>query len=242
MWKEQRLPSNVDPFESQLENPGERTRLVRIFERGLDRPAGYVFPVSRDAAGVRWQTGPWFLRQERCYLVPGDSPIGYRLPLDSLPWAVPSDITHVNPPDPTQTFPPLAPHAEIRQQLRESDAPPALAIGAALAASAGGRTGAIAAADGLTAAQLAASDIAGTRGTADPTGLGASAATAGTVPGAGPSPTGVNADAAADGAPGAGPDAAARRGAVDPTRAPHLRESAGWVTRTAMCAEARNGV
>jgi uncharacterized protein (DUF2126 family) len=155
MWREQRLPSNVDPFESQLENPGERTRLVRIFERGLDRPAGYVFPVSRDPAGVRWQTGPWFLRQERCYLVPGDSPIGYRLPLDSLPWAVPGDITQVNPPDPTQTFPPLAPHAEIRQQLRESDAPAALATAPAFA---GGRTGAIAAADGLTAAQLAASD------------------------------------------------------------------------------------
>jgi uncharacterized protein (DUF2126 family) len=217
LWREQRLPSNVDPFESQLENAGERTRLVRIFERGLDRPAGYVFPVSRDPAGLRWQTGPWFLRQERCYLVPGDSPIGLRLPLDSLPWAVPGDITHVNPPDPTQAFPPLAPHAEIRQQLRESDAP------AALAAAAGGRTGATAVADGLTAAQITASEIAGTRGTAS---ADATAEVGG--PDAGPGKT--------------DPDAAARHGTVDPTRAPHLRESAGWVTRTAMCAEARNGV
>jgi uncharacterized protein (DUF2126 family) len=208
MWKEQRLPSNVDPFESQLENTGERTRLMRIFERGLDRPAGYVFPVSRDPAGVRWQTGPWFLRQERCYLVPGDSPIGLRLPLDSLPWAVPGDLTHVNPPDPTQTFPPLAPHAEIRQQLRELDTPAALATSPAFGVS---DTGAVAVADDLTAAQIAAAEIAGTRGTADPTGI----------------------DAQGIGGP---------TGAVDPTRTPQLRESAGWVTRTAMCAEARNGV
>jgi uncharacterized protein (DUF2126 family) len=141
---------------------------------------------------------------------------------------VPGDITHVNPPDPTQTFPPLAPHAEIRQQLRESDAPTVLAAAPAFATSAGGRTGAIAAPDGLTAAQLAASDIAGTRGTADPAGLGTGGTTEGTGPGAGPSPT--------------SPDDAARHGVVDPTRVPHLRESAGWVTRTAMCAEARNGV
>ena len=42
-------------------------------------------------AGTRWQTGPWFLRDERCYLIPGDSPMGYRLPLDSLPWVAPED-------------------------------------------------------------------------------------------------------------------------------------------------------
>src|ERR1700730_17382360 len=119
MWREQRLPSNVDPFESRLENAGERTRLGRIFERGLRRPGGSVFPVSRDPAGTRWQTGPWFLRQERCYLVPGDSPIGLRLPLDSLPWAVPGDLTQTYPPDPTQSFPELASYAVIRQQLRE---------------------------------------------------------------------------------------------------------------------------
>ena len=122
LWRERRLPVNVDPLESRLEDPGERSRLARIFERGLDRPAGYVFPVARDAAGVRWQTGPWLLRQERCYLVPGDSPIGLRLPLDSLPWEAPTDRDYVHPPDPSQSFRGLPPYSEIRQQLRAPDA------------------------------------------------------------------------------------------------------------------------
>ncbi|HKT74234.1 MAG TPA: transglutaminase family protein [Steroidobacteraceae bacterium] len=120
MWRERRLPSNVDPFASRLEDPGERARLSRIFEQGLDAEVGYVLPVSRDPTDQRWQTGPWFLRQERCYLVPGDSPLGFRLPLDSLPWASASDRTAFHQPDPTQTFPPLARHAQIRRQLHEA--------------------------------------------------------------------------------------------------------------------------
>jgi uncharacterized protein (DUF2126 family) len=219
MWREQRLPSNVDPFESRLENSGERTRLMRIFERGLDRPAGYVFPVSRDAAGTRWQTGPWFLRQERCYLVPGDSPIGLRLPLDSLPWAVPGDIPQIHQPDPTQPFAQLAPYAEIRQQLRElasSQLPT----------------------PGVTSMGVPGADFGATsRGTP-------SAGHGSTTRGAPGADAGSDSARTADGegAAARAPDSAAHRATVDPTRAPQLRESAGWITRTAMCAEARNGV
>ncbi|HLZ98541.1 MAG TPA: transglutaminase family protein, partial [Steroidobacteraceae bacterium] len=86
LWKERRLPANVDPFESRLKDPLERERLAKVFEQGLDAVVGHVLPVARTPDGGRWQTGPWFLRSERCYLIPGDSPIGYRLPLDSQAW------------------------------------------------------------------------------------------------------------------------------------------------------------
>jgi uncharacterized protein (DUF2126 family)/transglutaminase-like putative cysteine protease len=112
VWRERRLPSNVDPKESRLDNAEERATLARVFERGLDREVGYVFPLSRDPTGTRWHTGRWFLRQERCYLVPGDSALGYRLPLDSLPWAKAADQTHIQPPDPTQSFPALGRRAD----------------------------------------------------------------------------------------------------------------------------------
>ena len=119
LWRERRLPVNVDPLDSRLGDPMERARLARIFEQGLDEIVGHVLPIARTADGGEWRTGPWFLRSERCYLVPGDSPIGYRLPLDSQPWAAAGDYPFIHAPDPSRSFPALAPHAEIRRQLRE---------------------------------------------------------------------------------------------------------------------------
>lgn len=96
LWKERRLPVNLDPFKSKLDTPEDRARLAQIFEQGLDKVIGYVLPLERswrgDAPG--WITGNWFLRSERMYLIPGDSPMGFRLPLDSIPWAHPHEISN----------------------------------------------------------------------------------------------------------------------------------------------------
>jgi uncharacterized protein (DUF2126 family)/transglutaminase-like putative cysteine protease len=117
LWRERRLPGNVDPFESKLDDPQERARLARVFEQGLDTVIGHVLPVTRDQDGARWRTGPWFLRRERCYLIPGDSPVGYRLPLDSQPWVSRGDYPYVLEPDPMATPPPLPRAADIRRQF-----------------------------------------------------------------------------------------------------------------------------
>jgi uncharacterized protein (DUF2126 family)/transglutaminase-like putative cysteine protease len=122
LWRERRLPVNVDPFESALKDPMERARLAKVFEQGLDKTIGHVLRVARSADGSHWQSGPWFLRSERCYLVPGDSPIGYRLPLDSQPWVATGDYPFIHAPDPTRSFPALLPHAAIRRQVRGNDA------------------------------------------------------------------------------------------------------------------------
>ena len=117
LWRERRLPVNVDPLESRLEDPLERARLARVFSQGLDSVIGYALPIARDTTGNHWHTGPWFLRTERCYLIPGDSAIGYRLPLDSQPWVAKGDYPYVYPPDPTQQRAPLPTYTEIRHQL-----------------------------------------------------------------------------------------------------------------------------
>jgi uncharacterized protein (DUF2126 family)/transglutaminase-like putative cysteine protease len=121
LWRERCLPVNVDPFDSALKDPLERERLAKVFEQGLDKAVGHVLPVARSADGLRWQTGPWFLRSQRCYLIPGDSPIGYRLPLDSQPWAAIADYPFIHAPDPTREFPALPSHAAIRRQYQRRD-------------------------------------------------------------------------------------------------------------------------
>jgi uncharacterized protein (DUF2126 family) len=116
LWRERKLPSNVDPFDSRLDDPLERKRLRKIFGQGLDKVAGHVFPVIKE--NNQWRTGAWFLREERCYLVPGDSPIGLRLPLDSLPWAAKTDVPRVHAPDPLQVQKPLPLHQRVLEQKR----------------------------------------------------------------------------------------------------------------------------
>jgi uncharacterized protein (DUF2126 family) len=79
LWRERKLPTNVDPFDARLSDPLERERVRKVFSQGLDKVVGHVLPVARAERGpARWQTGPWFLRSERCYLIPGDSAMGYQ--------------------------------------------------------------------------------------------------------------------------------------------------------------------
>jgi uncharacterized protein (DUF2126 family)/transglutaminase-like putative cysteine protease len=116
-WRERRLPANVDRDDSRLDDAQEGARLARLAARGPDTATGYVLPIARAAAETHWQTGSWFLRRERCYLSPGDSPMGLRLPLDSLPWAAPEDRPQLHAPDPNQGFAKLPAYAAIRERL-----------------------------------------------------------------------------------------------------------------------------
>jgi uncharacterized protein (DUF2126 family) len=108
IWRERKLPSNVDPLASRLEDPEERGRLAKIFSQGVDKVAGYVLPLQRaDGTPRGWTSGSWFLRDEHLFLIPGDSPIGLRLPLDSIPWVSKSDFPYISPPDPFTPLPSL---------------------------------------------------------------------------------------------------------------------------------------
>ena len=111
--REANLPANVTPEDSKLEDAEERSRIARVFARGLTKPTGYVLPVqswqSREK-GRRWLSERWKLRRGHLLLVPGDSPAGYRLPLGSLPHLPATSYPHVLPADPTEERPPLPEH------------------------------------------------------------------------------------------------------------------------------------
>ncbi len=116
LWRERRLPGNVDPFDSRLDDALERNRLMKVFTQGLTQAVGHVLPIMKNAQ-AQWQSGPWFLRSERCYLLPGDSAMGYRLPLDSQPWTASADYPYVHAADPESTTDPLASAATLRARL-----------------------------------------------------------------------------------------------------------------------------
>src|SRR6185295_15410376 len=105
------LPANVDPLLADLGKTDERARLARLLLQGLDRPAGFVLPLrapdlESDHAPA-WRSSPWPIRRERVYLLPGDSPLGLRLPLASLPDVQPDDVEQDPPVDP------FAPRGEL---------------------------------------------------------------------------------------------------------------------------------
>jgi uncharacterized protein (DUF2126 family) len=91
LWRERRLPVNVDPLDPRLDDAQERERIRRVFDQGLSKVVGYVLPLARNTRGSGFHSGPWFLRDESLLLLPGDSPMGYRLPLDALPWVAEED-------------------------------------------------------------------------------------------------------------------------------------------------------
>jgi uncharacterized protein (DUF2126 family) len=173
LWRERRLPGNVDPFDSRVDDPLERARLMKVFTQGLTYTVGHVLPIMKNTRN-EWQTGPWFLRAERCYLFPGDSAMGYRLPIDSQPWTAASDYPYVNEPDAETATDPLASYAALRGRVSGQAA---VRMQLRPSGSAGGR-----AAEGKGRAWEKPTD---------------------TVPG--------------------------------------FKESAGWITRLAMCAEPRDG-
>jgi hypothetical protein len=70
LWRERRLPGNVDPFDSRVDDALERERLMKVFTQGLTIPSVTRAADHEECLEPAWQTGPWFLRAERCYLFP----------------------------------------------------------------------------------------------------------------------------------------------------------------------------
>ena len=116
LWRERKLPINVDPYDSRLNDEMERKRLLKVFTQGLDHIVGHVLPIAWSEKANTWQTGSWFLRDAHCYLIPGDSPLGYRLPLDAQPWVKKTEFPYINPIDPSSQLQPLKAYTELRQQ------------------------------------------------------------------------------------------------------------------------------
>jgi len=121
-WKERRFPTNVTPEKSNLKDKQERERIARIFQQGLGSVVGYALPVKRGGGG--WISGAWFLRDDdTLWLIPGDSPMGLRLPLDSVPWVAEKDFPWLRQQDPSNPkLPELPKEFPYRQRFVQGSA------------------------------------------------------------------------------------------------------------------------
>ncbi len=117
-WRKDGVPVWENTFLIALEDDalGYTTQDARLFMEALTRrlevssenvlpayntaedaePAGYVLPLRRRQPGGRlsWSSQLWFERPERLILTWGDSPIGYRLSVDVMPWVTPDPLDY----------------------------------------------------------------------------------------------------------------------------------------------------
>ncbi|AYQ32198.1 DUF2126 domain-containing protein [Runella sp. SP2] len=83
--EEGKLPVNLDPLEVNLKDSIQRQTMAKIFEKGLNNPTGYVLPLKWQYETNAWTSCLWEFRRKHVFLIPGNSPAGLRLPLESLP-------------------------------------------------------------------------------------------------------------------------------------------------------------
>ncbi|QEH32138.1 hypothetical protein OJF2_06070 [Aquisphaera giovannonii] len=83
-------------------------------EAGAPGPERHVAPVPSQQPQAKarpgrtvWKSDRWDVRRGNLFLMPGDSSVGYRLPLPSLPWTAPEDA------EPTDEVDPFAPRAPL---------------------------------------------------------------------------------------------------------------------------------
>ncbi|MBK1636634.1 DUF2126 domain-containing protein [Rhodovulum adriaticum] len=133
LGREAQLPANVTPEDSKLDDPQERARLTRVFSRGFGTPSGYVIPLQLAQARAtgrrfRWASEKWETRRGYLFSIPGDSPLGFRLPLGALNWlgdAAPRPFQR----DPMADPGALRPHL-VRQSAQNAAPAPADQMGA----------------------------------------------------------------------------------------------------------------
>jgi uncharacterized protein (DUF2126 family)/transglutaminase-like putative cysteine protease len=123
LMEEGKLPVNVDVRDPKLFDAAARARMVKVFDRGLGKPAAYVLPLRRHDGA--WVSEAWETRREHLFLLPGDLPAGSRLPLAALPHLEPSEYPLVTANDPAEELPPLADDDDAKPA---SDAPTRTAL------------------------------------------------------------------------------------------------------------------
>lgn len=107
LWEEGNLPTNIDPLWVDLKDTIERRTLSDWLHKGPNNPLGFALPVDWNYDVGRWWSCAWQFSRKHLYLLPGNSPMGLRLPLNRLPYLVPAQRRSPLERSPFETPPPL---------------------------------------------------------------------------------------------------------------------------------------
>ncbi|MGA2050655.1 MAG: transglutaminase family protein, partial [Terracidiphilus sp.] len=106
-----------------------RTRRLQVSSENLlpaynpnsetSEPVGYILPLRRrqPEGQLRWSSQLWFPRPEPMLLSVGDSPIGFRIPTESIPWVAPDEIEYELDAAPFEKWVKLPAHPARRMDL-----------------------------------------------------------------------------------------------------------------------------
>ena len=83
LWRGQLTVEHM-PSAKELDDPESRRALAERLSQTTSEPVGYVLPLAWDHKADQFRSGTWRFRRQGLHLIPGGSPIGYRLPLDSV--------------------------------------------------------------------------------------------------------------------------------------------------------------
>jgi uncharacterized protein (DUF2126 family)/transglutaminase-like putative cysteine protease len=88
-------------------------------ENDTGEPIGYILPLRRrqPEGQLRWSSQLWFPRPERMLLSVGDSPIGFRITTESMPWVAPDEIEYEFDAAPFEKWVKLPAHPARRMEL-----------------------------------------------------------------------------------------------------------------------------
>jgi uncharacterized protein (DUF2126 family)/transglutaminase-like putative cysteine protease len=111
--EEGKLPVNLDPLDVNLKDPIERRTLASHLQRGLNNPAGFVLPLQWNYGTQTWTSCSWQFRRKHCFLIPGNSPVGLRLPLESLPYVSKSKQENLAERSQFEDLPPLPEYQDL---------------------------------------------------------------------------------------------------------------------------------
>ena len=84
LWEEQNLPVNFTDAADEKKAGMARQTLLDLLEKGMDNPAGFVLPLRYNYNNKNWESCTWNFSRKKLILIPGNSQLGLRLPLDRL--------------------------------------------------------------------------------------------------------------------------------------------------------------